>query len=42
MPEMMRVAYGTTTPEIDAALDQRLLAHRDLVYERHIGLPLDF
>ncbi len=42
MPEMMRVAYGTTTPEIDAALDERLLAHRDLVYERHIGLPLDF
>lgn len=42
MPEMMRVAYGTTTPETDAVLDERLVAHRDLVYERHIGLPLDF
>lgn len=42
MPDMLRVAYGTTTPETDAVLDERLLAHRDLVYERHLSLPLDF
>ena len=42
MPEFMRTAYGTTSPEIDAVLDEKLVAHRDLVYERHVGLPLDF
>ncbi|MEM9176072.1 MAG: hypothetical protein AAGC67_12625 [Myxococcota bacterium] len=42
MPEMLRVAYGTTTPETDAVLDEALVEHRDRVYERHIGLPLDF
>jgi hypothetical protein len=30
------------TPELAAALDPRLLRHRDLIYQRHIGLPLDF
>lgn len=42
MPEFLRMAYGTTTTETDAVLDGKLVAHRDLVYERHIGLPLDF
>ncbi len=46
MPEMIRGAYGGTTPEIDAVLTspagQALLAHRDRVYERHLPLPLDF
>lgn len=42
MPEMLRVAYGTTTPETDAVLDEKLVAHRDMLYELHVGLPLDF
>ena len=42
MPDFLRAGYGATTPEIDAALDEKLLAHRDLVYKRHLPLPLDF
>jgi glutathione S-transferase len=46
MPEMIRAAYGGTTPEIDAvlttAIGEALLAHRDRIYERHLPLPLDF
>ncbi len=42
MPEFLRAGYGGTSPAIDAALDPALLAHRDLVYERHLTLPLDF
>ena len=42
MPDFLRAGYGATTPEIDAVLDEKLLAHRDLVYERHLPLPLDF
>ena len=42
MPEFLRAGYGATTPETDAVLDPALVAHRDMIYERHIGLPLDF
>lgn len=42
MPDMLRASYSGTTPEIDAALDDALLAHRDRIYERHLVLPLDF
>lgn len=42
MPDMMRVSYATTTPQTEAVLDEALLAHRDLVYERHLVLPLEF
>lgn len=42
MSDMMRASYGATTPEIEAALDDALIAHRDRVYERHLVLPVDF
>lgn len=42
MSEGMRASYGTTTPEIAEALDSALLAHRDLVYDRHLQLPMEF
>ena len=42
MPDFMRENYTHLTPELAAALDPILLAHRDLVYERHVNLPLDF
>lgn len=42
MPDFMRENYTHLTPELAAALDPILLAHRDLVFERHIALPLDF
>lgn len=42
MPDFMRDNYSHLTPELAAALDPILLRHRDLVYERHIALPLDF
>jgi glutathione S-transferase len=37
-----RAAYGYLTPELDAALDPILLAHRDMMYRDHLKLPLDF
>lgn len=42
MPDMLRAGYGGTTPAIDAVLDPALIAHRDLVYARHLPLPMDF
>ncbi len=42
MSGVMRDAYSSITPKIEAALDETLLAHRDLIYERHLELPLDF
>jgi glutathione S-transferase len=42
MPDFMRENYTHLTPELAAALDPILLKHRDLVYERHVTLPLDF
>jgi glutathione S-transferase len=42
MPDFMRDNYTHVTPEIAAALDPVLLRHRDLIYRRHIGLPMDF
>jgi glutathione S-transferase len=42
MPDFMRVNYTHLTPELAAALDPVLLRHRDLIYRRHIGLPMDF
>ena len=42
MPDFLRAAYGGLTPEIAAAVDEDLIAHRDKVYERHLQLPLDF
>jgi len=42
MPRDSRAMYERTHPEIEAALDPLLLAHRDFIYERHLVLPLDF
>jgi glutathione S-transferase len=42
MPDFMRENYNHLTPELAAALDPILLRHRDLVYQRHVALPLDF
>ena len=42
MPDFMRENYSYLTPELADALDPILLRHRDMVYQRHIDLPLDF
>jgi len=41
MPAQTRALYEMKHPAIEAALDPALLAHRDLVYERHLVLPID-
>ena len=42
MPDPLRAVYSNITPEIAAAADPALLAHRDMVWQRHIGLPMEF
>ncbi len=42
MPDYMRVMYTATDPNLLAALDPALLAHRDRIYRDHLELPLDF
>lgn len=42
MPDYMRVTYETCEADMAAAVTDRLLAHRDMMYARHIALPLDF
>lgn len=42
MSPEMRAVYANITPEIAAAADPSLLAHRDMVWQRHIGLPMEF
>ncbi len=41
MPEHLRASYGAPHPEISAALDPALLAHRDSIYAEHLELPVD-
>ena len=41
LPAPVRAMLGATPPEIRAALDPALLAHRDFVFAKHVGLPLD-
>jgi glutathione S-transferase len=41
MPPGQREMYTARDPILTAALDPVLLAHRDLVYERHLELPVD-
>lgn len=36
----VRTAFETRDPQTDAALDPILLEHRDLMYARHLALPL--
>lgn len=40
MRERLRVAFGTRDAETDAALDPILIAHRNMMYDRHLALPL--
>ena len=42
MSPEMRAIYANITPEIASAADPALLAHRDMVWQRHIGLPMEF
>jgi glutathione S-transferase len=41
MPEMLRSAFGQLDDETRAALDPKLLAHRDRIYADHLVLPLE-
>ncbi len=41
MSPAMRAAYGMKNEVIEAAVTPELLAHRDLVYQRHLELPID-
>ena len=41
MPDYVRNAYTVNDDEILAALDPILIAHRDMIFRDHIGLPLD-
>jgi len=42
MSPEMRAVYANITPEIAAAADPALIGHRDMVWQRHIGLPMQF
>ena len=42
MPDFMRANYSHLTPALEAALDPSLIRHRDLIFRKHIALPLDF
>ena len=42
MPEHMRAAYETTTPEQRALLEDGLVDYRDRIIRRHVITPLDF
>jgi hypothetical protein len=40
MDAVIRAAYETRDAETEAALDPVLFEHRDMMYERHLQLPL--
>jgi glutathione S-transferase len=42
MPDYMRATYENADAATRSAVSDRLLAHRDMMYQRHIALPLDF
>ena len=42
MPDWLVPLYGACDDVVSAALDPILFEHRDRIYERHIGLPLDY
>jgi glutathione S-transferase len=42
MPEYLWAIYSDHPPEIMAAIDPILITHRNRIYDRHIGLPLDY
>jgi glutathione S-transferase len=41
MHPALRHAFDTTAPEVRAALPGILLEHRDRIYARHLGLPIE-
>lgn len=42
LPPHLQNLFATMPPEMRAAIDPILIEHRDRVWERHIGLPLDY
>lgn len=42
MPRSVRASYGTLDATTEAAKDPILLAHRDMMFSRHLTLPLSF
>jgi len=42
MPDYLRALYSDLPEAVAAALNAGLFEHRDHIYERHIGLPLDY
>jgi glutathione S-transferase len=42
MPEYVWPLYSAVPKAVEAVLDPILFEHRDHIYERHIGLPLDY
>jgi glutathione S-transferase len=41
MPAPVRASYEVHHPAVDPALDPILFEHRDMVYQRHLELPVD-
>ncbi|MDA0979030.1 MAG: hypothetical protein O3B72_10750 [Proteobacteria bacterium] len=42
MPDWLRASYSWLGPVLEQHRHQILLDHRDLMFERHLGLPLDY
>jgi glutathione S-transferase len=42
MPDYLRQVYGAISEVERAALDPILLRHRDNIFDKHLGLPLEF
>ena len=42
MADLFRGPYGNSNPDVAAALTDRLIAHRDFIYEEHLELPVVF
>jgi len=42
MPDWMRMSYDMIGPVLEGVKDPILIAHRDMMYERHSKLPLEF
>ena len=42
LPDYLRATYESCDDDTLACLTPRLKAHRDMMYERHIALPLDY
>jgi len=42
MPDYLRNLYQSPPPEAAAALEPVLIEHRDCIFRRHIGLPLNY